>query len=56
MSKEAFLEYSTLDTFDALTPKYDRPLSRKKALKVLSKHCKEVTVISKVPLVLNGVK
>jgi len=56
MSKEAFLEYSTLDTFDALTPKYDRPLSKRKALKVLSKHCKEVTVISKVPLVLNGVK
>lgn len=56
MSKEAFLEYSTLDTFDALTPKYDKPLSEKKAVEVLSKYCKEVIVISKVPLVINGVK
>ena len=56
MSKEAFLEYSTLDTFDALTPKYDMPLSKKRAVEVLNKYCKEVIVISKVPLVINGVK
>lgn len=56
MNDEKVLEFMILDSFDALSPTYDKPLRMKKCLAIAGKYANELMEISKTPMILRGVR
>lgn len=50
------LEFMILDSFDALTPVYDKPLSMKRCLRIARNYANESIKSSKAPMILTGVR
>ena len=49
-------EFMLLDSFDALSPSYDNPLSLRKSLRIVQHFSKEITRTSKAPKIINGIR
>jgi 2-polyprenyl-3-methyl-5-hydroxy-6-metoxy-1,4-benzoquinol methylase len=56
MNRDTLMEFTILDTFDMLTPKYDKPLTSKKVAKLVEPMSINFRIISKVPLIVTGEK
>jgi SAM-dependent methyltransferase len=53
---DQILEFMILDSFDALTPAYDKPLSIKRCLRIARNYADQLTKYSKTPMILSGVR
>ena len=56
LKDDQLLEFMLLDSFDALTPSYDNPLSLRKSLRIVQHFSKEITRSSKTPMIINGIR
>jgi len=56
LSRKRMKEFMILDTFDALTPAHDFPLSSPLVLSKISEKVKDIEVISETPLVFRCIK
>lgn len=56
LSRNQLFEFMLLDSFDALTPSYDNPLSLRKSLRIVQHFSKEITRTSKAPMIINGIR
>jgi len=56
LSRNQLFEFMLLDSFDALSPTYDNPLSLRKSLKIVQHYSRKITRTSKAPMIINGVR
>jgi len=56
LSRDQIFELMLLDTFDALTPMYDNPLSLRESLSIVEHFTKNITNMSKTPMIITGVR
>ena len=56
LSRKDLIQFTILDTFDMLTPKYDSPLTSKKTQEVIAPFASHFEVISNVPVIVRGEK
>jgi SAM-dependent methyltransferase len=56
LKRDQIFEFMLLDSFDALSPSYDNPLSLKKSLRIVRQFSKEILSTSKTPMIINGIR
>lgn len=56
LKEDQVFEFMLLDSFDALTPSYDNPLSLRKCLRIVRHYSREIIRTCKTPMIISGIR